>query len=144
MKVVVLYVHAWTWTFRFSWSWSCVVGSLVPYVSKDHNATIFRVRQFKTIYLGWLDCWRWSHSDPTFETLETTNPNLITQVTSQRPESSQPCCQNLKFYVCEHVFWSDCDMFYNFMILWLVTLHSWVCCYRPADGWCAGSSWCVG
>jgi len=67
IKVVVQFVQTWTWTFRFSWLWSCVVGLLVPYISKDHSATILGVKQFKTIYLGPLDPLRWRHSDPSFE-----------------------------------------------------------------------------
>ena len=54
-------------TFRFSWLWSCVVGLLIPYISKDHSSTILGVKQFKTIYLGPPDPLRWRHSDPSFE-----------------------------------------------------------------------------
>jgi hypothetical protein len=64
---VVQFVQTWTWTFRFSWFWSCVVGLPVPYISKDHSATILEVKQFKTIYLGPLDPLIWRHSDPPFE-----------------------------------------------------------------------------
>jgi hypothetical protein len=143
IKVVVQFVQTWTWTFRFSWLWSSVVGLPVPYISKDHSATVLGVKQFKTIYLGLLDPLRWRHSDPSFEMSETTNPKLFTHchipdnwiITTLLSEPQVSC-----IWAC---FWSHCDIL-SFMILWLVTLHSWVCCYHLADGWCAGSSCCVG
>jgi len=75
IKVVVQFVQTWTWTFRFSWLWSCVVGLLVPYILKDHSATILGVKQFKTIYLGPLDPLRWRHSDPSEPSDHQPKPN---------------------------------------------------------------------
>jgi hypothetical protein len=166
IKVVVLFLQTWTWTFRFSWLWGCVVGLLVPYILKNHSATILGFKQFRTIHLGPLDPLRWRHSDTSFERPETTNPNLITQChipgTLIHPLKHQTTNPNLItqchipdtwivttllsepqvscMWAC---FWSHCDVS-SFLILWLVTSHSWVCCYRPADRWYAGSSWCVG
>jgi hypothetical protein len=126
-----------------SWLWSCVVGLPVSYISKDHSATILGLKQFKNIYLGPLDPLRWRHSDPLFETSQTTNPNPITQFHIPHTWIITTLLSEPRVWCVWPCFLFHCDIL-SFMILWLVTLHSWVCCYCLAGGCCAGSSWCVG
>jgi len=148
ITVVVLFVQTWTWTFRFLWLWSCVVGLLVPYVLTDRSATILGGKQFKTIYLEPLDPLRWRHSDPSFETSQTANPNLITLSHPRQLNRHNSAVRPSGFmYVSVFLVW-----LWHFMIYYPVVGNTaqvgmllpsgrWVICWFILMCWLAFRSW---